>query len=238
MNSLEAKLDKFEKDHPGMEDHVELSGKHLHSGSHQNSSYQNSNGSGGGVLDEGNNRNHKNHNSRDDDNEEQQDNTSSHSHWSKMPIIDAFTSKTEFSAADNTLGYKLAVNASWAVNIFLLGAKMYVVLVSGSKAVTASLADSAVDLISQAILSLADIYMNKHNANYPVGRSRLEALSVIACAFIMSMASVEGKFKLSFLNFYNSKYFNVSTLPTNSKLFINYYTFGIFLKRKQHRRRR
>jgi divalent metal cation (Fe/Co/Zn/Cd) transporter len=48
-----------------------------------------------------------------------------------------------------------------------------------------------VDLVSQAVLSLADRYMNKHSPEYPVGRSRLEALSVIACAFIMSMASIE-----------------------------------------------
>jgi divalent metal cation (Fe/Co/Zn/Cd) transporter len=34
--------------------------------------------------------------------------------------------------------------------------------------------------------------MSKHSPNYPIGRSRLEALSVIACACIMSMASVEG----------------------------------------------
>jgi hypothetical protein len=34
---------------------------------------------------------------------------------------------------------------------------------------------------------------HRHSPDYPVGRSRLEALSVIACAFIMSMASVEGE---------------------------------------------
>ncbi len=38
-----------------------------------------------------------------------------------------------------------------------------------------------------------ELYMHRHSPDYPVGRSRLEALSVIACAFIMSMASVEGK---------------------------------------------
>ena len=47
-------------------------------------------------------------------------------------------------------------------------------------------------IIYQAVLALADSYMNKHSPYYPVGRSRLEALSVIACACIMSMASVEG----------------------------------------------
>jgi divalent metal cation (Fe/Co/Zn/Cd) transporter len=35
------------------------------------------------------------------------------------------------------------------VNIFLLGAKVFVLVESNSKAVAASLADSAVDLVSQ-----------------------------------------------------------------------------------------
>lgn len=39
--------------------------------------------------------------------------------------------------------------ASWVVNIFLLGAKVFVLAESNSKAVAASLADSAVDLVSQ-----------------------------------------------------------------------------------------
>eukprot|EP01036_Dinobryon_divergens_P026867 gene26867-35559_t len=86
---------------------------------------------------------------------------------------------------------KIATGASWIVNIFLLGAKVFVLAESNSKAVAASLADSAVDLVSQAVLSLSDFYMSKHSPNYPIGRSRLEALSVIACACIMSMASVE-----------------------------------------------
>lgn len=92
---------------------------------------------------------------------------------------------------DNSL-VKFAVNASWIVNWFLLVAKLYCTVVSSSKAVTASLADSIVDLVSQAVLATAQSYISKHSPYYPVGRSRLEALSVIACAFIMSMASVEG----------------------------------------------
>lgn len=84
-----------------------------------------------------------------------------------------------------------AVNASWAVNWFLLFGKAVVVALSNSKAMTAALVDSAVDLLSQMILSTAEKHMNKHSERYPVGRSRLEALSVIACAVIMAMASVE-----------------------------------------------
>ena len=94
---------------------------------------------------------------------------------------------------DTSRLFKIAVNASWAVNWFLLGAKVYAVAVSSSKAVTAALVDSVVDLLSQGVLSMAERYISRHSPNYPVGRSRLEALSVIACAFIMSMASIEGR---------------------------------------------
>mmetsp|Transcript_10411 Transcript_10411/g.14342 ORF Transcript_10411/g.14342 Transcript_10411/m.14342 type:complete len:402 (-) Transcript_10411:66-1271(-) len=110
--------------------------------------------------------------------------------WSRMFVLEG-SSKQVFDAMDNSRSTKLATGASWLVNWFLLGAKIFVVAESSSKAVAASLADSAVDLVSQAVLALADSYMNKHSPYYPVGRSRLEALSVIACACIMSMASVE-----------------------------------------------
>jgi cation diffusion facilitator family transporter len=84
-----------------------------------------------------------------------------------------------------------AINLSWVVNLLLLIAKIYVGVVSNSKSMWASLADSFVDLLSQVVLSLAAKYSRKHNPDYPVGRSRLEALSVLACAFIMIMASME-----------------------------------------------
>lgn len=90
----------------------------------------------------------------------------------------------------------LAMNASWFVNVLLLTIKIVAFVVSSSKAVLASLVDSIVDLLSQTVLAYAEKYIMEHSPDYPVGRSRLEALSVIACAFIMSMASVEGKFCL------------------------------------------
>ena len=33
--------------------------------------------------------------------------------------------------------------------------------------------DSAVDLVSQLVLSIAQLYIQKHSPDYPVGRSRL-----------------------------------------------------------------
>ena len=53
------------------------------------------------------------------------------------------------SSGGITVSIDLAVTLSWAVNWFLLIAKLYIAIVSSSKAVWASLADSAVDLLSQ-----------------------------------------------------------------------------------------
>lgn len=86
---------------------------------------------------------------------------------------------------------KRADVASWISNIVLLAAKAFVVAISGSKSVTAALADSIVDLLSQGILSTAQYYMKVPDPNYPVGKFRLEALGVIASATLMIMASVE-----------------------------------------------
>ena len=80
---------------------------------------------------------------------------------------------------------------SQVVNIFLLAAKIYAFVTTGSKAVAASLADSGVDILSQAILALMQHLMNTKHDDYPVGRHRLEALGVIACSCIMSMSSLE-----------------------------------------------
>ncbi len=161
-------------------------------------------------------------------------NTESRGHackgWTTVPILDTLTSKsntnntTEFNAVDNNKYYEFAVNASWAVNWFLLGAKLYAAIASSSKAVLAALADSAVDLVSQAVLSIADRYMNKHSPDYPVGRSRLEALSVIACAFIMSMASIE-VIQFSSMDLYNG--FALHDLPELNVDFILYTILGI-----------
>lgn len=84
-----------------------------------------------------------------------------------------------------------AVRASWVVNVFLLGIKIVCYHISGSKSVLAALADSVVDLVSQMILAVGDYYVNKPSPKYPLGRSRIEALSVLACAAVMIVASVE-----------------------------------------------
>lgn len=110
------------------------------------------------------------------------------------------------------LSASVAMNASLIVNIALLIIKVIAFIVSSSKAVLASLVDSIVDLLSQTILAIAENYILRHSPKYPVGRSRLEALSVIACAFIMSMAAVEGKSRLHAKHFTKNKiyiYFHI-----------------------------
>ena len=106
--------------------------------------------------------------------------------WVKMAVVDS-----SMGSGSGISPMKIATVSSWAVNWLLLVVKIAVVIMSSSKAVLAAMVDSAVDLVSQAVLSLAGRYMQKHSPYYPVGRSRLEALSVITCAFIMTMASIE-----------------------------------------------
>lgn len=86
---------------------------------------------------------------------------------------------------------KFASIASWAVNWFLLFIKAYAAIESNSKSVIASLCDSGADLASQAILSLAEYFKGKKSEKYPVGRDRLEDMSVFACAAIMIVISIE-----------------------------------------------
>jgi len=64
-------------------------------------------------------------------------------------------------------------------------------MASGSKSILASLIDSCVDIVSQSIVTLAMCVLKKPNQEFPIGRNRLEALAVICCACIMSVASVE-----------------------------------------------
>lgn len=129
---------------------------------------------------------------------------------SSQPYVPIDTSGTVAYRMDQQA---LATRASWVVNIILFLVKLVIAVASASKAVTASLIDSAgevsilnllfyyffilmlyyilVDLLSQAVLSSAEHNRRKLSADYPIGRSRLEALGVLACAAVMIFASVE-----------------------------------------------
>lgn len=83
------------------------------------------------------------------------------------------------------------VRASWAANILLLLLKIFAYYISASQAVLAALADSVVDLLSQIILAAGDDIANKPHAEFPLGRTKIESLSVMGCAALMIVASVE-----------------------------------------------
>ena len=76
-------------------------------------------------------------------------------------------------------GEVIAFRFSWIVNVFLFLFKILAFVISGSQAILASLADSAVDLLSQVVLAATERTMTKSSEKYPVGRNRLEAIGVI-----------------------------------------------------------
>eukprot|EP01065_Artemidia_motanka_P044990 TRINITY_DN6501_c0_g1_i1.p1 TRINITY_DN6501_c0_g1~~TRINITY_DN6501_c0_g1_i1.p1 ORF type:complete len:412 (+),score=121.22 TRINITY_DN6501_c0_g1_i1:61-1236(+) len=101
------------------------------------------------------------------------------------------------SPTDATAGSRLrdplfVITCSVWFNCALFIAKTYVYLQSHSLAVLASVVDSLIDLLAQAVLMFAKQLSSKSGSDkYPVGRSRLEPVGVVVCAVIMGMASVE-----------------------------------------------
>lgn len=123
----------------------------------------------------------------------------------------------------------MATRASWVVNWFLFFVKLYVFLLSTSKAIAAALVDSAVDLISQKVLSSAESRVQEHDENYPIGRSRLEALGVLGCAAVMVMASVE-VVQFSVLDLYNGFFFEDINILSGGMNMFGILVLGTVLK--------
>ena len=87
---------------------------------------------------------------------------------------------------------RIAVNGSFALNIALLGAKLLAAFLSGSMAVIASAADSALDLVSGAVLFLSQRAVARVDVyQYPEGKARFEPLGVVIFAAVMGMASLQ-----------------------------------------------
>ncbi|KAG2440331.1 hypothetical protein HXX76_004436 [Chlamydomonas incerta] len=84
---------------------------------------------------------------------------------------------------------RIGINASWVVNILLLIAKTAVFVLSGSYAVLASAVDSLVDLLSQVVLAVAEYQAATYDQRFPIGRTRMAELSVLACAAIMFVST-------------------------------------------------
>ena len=98
------------------------------------------------------------------------------------------------TTAGDTLSRKAHVISLIANTALLLG-KSYVYWKSQSMAVLASLIDSAVDMVAQGVLMVANRIVtdrrDEQNVRYPAGRSKLESIGVVACAFVMVMAAAQ-----------------------------------------------
>ena len=85
-----------------------------------------------------------------------------------------------------------ALRISVVLNIAIVAVKLVATIVSGSLAVTATLVDSVLDVLSQFILFYTDSAARKHDAAlFPAGRTRMAPLGIFICAVLMGMASIE-----------------------------------------------
>jgi len=83
------------------------------------------------------------------------------------------------------------VLTSVVLNVGLLVVMASLFFLTGSMTILASFADSIVDLVSQAVLALADRASERADRRYPVGRARLSAVAVIISGGIMMFAVLE-----------------------------------------------
>jgi cation diffusion facilitator family transporter len=86
---------------------------------------------------------------------------------------------------------KLAINLSFFVNLLLFALKLVAAFVTGSLTVISSAIDSGLDLFSGSIIfCTARVQSRKRPYHYPVGRNRLEPLSVVVFSAVMGMTSL------------------------------------------------
>lgn len=85
-----------------------------------------------------------------------------------------------------------ALRVSVVLNIAITIVKVFATIISGSLAVTATLVDSVLDVLSQFILFYTDAAAKKQDSTrFPAGKTRLAPLGIFICAVLMGMASVE-----------------------------------------------
>ena len=85
-----------------------------------------------------------------------------------------------------------AARLTLSVNIFLLFLKIAATIQSGSLSVLSSLFDSALDLFSGTVIAITQYLILKYNRyHYPVGRKRLEPVSIIIIAAVMGTAALQ-----------------------------------------------
>lgn len=84
------------------------------------------------------------------------------------------------------------INLSLAVNVVLFIGKVAAFLLSGSLSVAASVLDSFLDLLVQAIIYYANKGKNEvDKARFPAGKSRFEPVGIIICASLMCLAAIQ-----------------------------------------------
>jgi len=87
---------------------------------------------------------------------------------------------------------RAAIRASFFLNVALLIAKLIAAIASGSMSVIASAADSALDLISGAVLFYTQRAMSRVDRDkYPEGRARLEPIGILIFSTVMAMSSLQ-----------------------------------------------
>ncbi|CAD7695510.1 unnamed protein product [Ostreobium quekettii] len=84
-----------------------------------------------------------------------------------------------------------ATTLSLLANVTLFAVKLWGFILSGSKSVLASLADSAVDIASQLVIYICYRRAKHVDPRYPVGKARLETVGTIISACIMALSAVE-----------------------------------------------
>ena len=90
------------------------------------------------------------------------------------------------------LSASTAARFTLAANFLLLFIKLGASIQSGSLSVISSLIDSALDLFSGAVIAITSYLMRHYNPfHYPIGRTRLEPVTIIIIAAVMGTASLQ-----------------------------------------------
>lgn len=85
-----------------------------------------------------------------------------------------------------------AARLTLSVNIFLFFLKTAATIQSGSLSVLSSLFDSGLDLFSGTVIGITQYLIHRYNRyHYPVGRNRLEPVSIIIIAAVMGTAALQ-----------------------------------------------
>jgi len=122
---------------------------------------------------------------------------------------------------------------SLIANIVLFIAKVVVFILTLSISVVASLIDSALDLVTQIVLYWTQRNIAKTSSKYPVGRTRLEPVSIVGISVLMVMASVmiirEALGEL-IAQTYTSK-FNLGTILTMCSVVVIKFALWLYCRR-------